>query len=184
MPDRVPIDVVEAARKGSVADIERLLCAAWPDAYRLAFGVLGDRTSAEDAAQEACVLLYRTIASLRDALAFRTWFYRIVVREASSIKRKRASAECSIESSSYDPDPATSIDIWRALTFLPLGLREVVVLRYFEDLPTREIAAILRIHDGAVRFRLMKARHRLRRLLGDVFENATGTISEVKTSAI
>ncbi|HVR45205.1 MAG TPA: sigma factor-like helix-turn-helix DNA-binding protein [Candidatus Binatia bacterium] len=40
------------------------------------------------------------------------------------------------------------------------------MLRYFEDLSSREIASILRIHDGAVRFRLMVAKLRLRQLLG------------------
>lgn len=180
----VPADLVEAARTGGAAQIEQLLRAAWPDAYRLALAILGDRPSAEDAAQEACVVLYRNIPSLRNSLAFRTWFYRIVVREASSIKRKRPKAERSAETPAHDPDPTSSIDVWRALTSLPPHLRDVIVLRYFEDLTSREIAAILGIHDGLVRFRLMKARRWLRLLLGDVFEDAADTGNGVRPSAI
>ena len=88
MAQPVPSALVDAARCGSSLEIEQLLQAAWPVAYRLAYSVLGDRESAQDAAQESCVILYRTIASLRDPAAFRAWFYRIVVREASSLKRR------------------------------------------------------------------------------------------------
>ncbi|HET9028812.1 MAG TPA: RNA polymerase sigma factor [Candidatus Aquilonibacter sp.] len=162
----VPLDLVERARTGQPDDIEDLLRAIWPDAYRLARAILGDDQSAADAAQEACIILYRTIASLRDANAFRAWFYRIVVREASDLKRRRSRTEPALQSASHDVDYNTSIDVWRALASLPLHLREVVVLRYFEDLSSREIAAALRIPDGTVRFRLMIARQRLRPLLG------------------
>ncbi len=185
MVDSVPTGLVEAARSGGRAEIERLLQTIWPDAYRLAFAVLGNRQSAEDTAQEACVIVYRAIASLRDPAAFQTWFYRLVVREASRLKRQRSrTTESASESAAHDPDHAASIDIWRALSTLPQHLRDVVVLRYFEDLPSREIASALRIHDGAVRFRLMVARRRLRRLLGEVFENLADASSEVRTSAI
>ncbi len=184
MPGSVPTGLVEAARSGGRPEIERLLQTIWPDAYRLAFAVLGDRPSAEDAAQEACVIVYRAITSLRKPAAFRTWFYRLVVREASRLKRQRSRTESASESATHDSDHAASIDIWRALSTLPQHLREVAVLRYFEDLPSREIASALRIHDGAVRFRLMVARRQLRPLLGEVFENAADTSNEVRTSAI
>jgi len=81
MPTPVPRELVEAARDGGPAQIERLVEAIWPDAYRLARAILGEQQGAEDAAQEACIILYRTIASLRSAAAFRvgsiaSWFAR------------------------------------------------------------------------------------------------------------
>jgi RNA polymerase sigma-70 factor, ECF subfamily len=184
MAQPVPSELVEAARRGSALEIERLLQAVWPVAYRLAYSVLGDRETAQDAAQESCVILYRTIASLRDPAAFRTWFYRIVVREASSLKRRHLESNIGEEPAQQVEDRTTALDVWRALSTLPHHLRDVVVLRYFEDLPSREIASILRIHDGAVRFRLMVARRRLRPLLGDVFKDSSDSISEVTTNAI
>lgn len=81
MAQPVPSALVEAARSGSALEIEQLLQTVWPVAYRLAYSVVGDRETAQDAAQESCVILYRTVASLRDPAAFRTWFYRIVVRK-------------------------------------------------------------------------------------------------------
>ena len=52
------------------------------------------------------------------------------------------------------------------------------MLRSFEDLPSREIASTLQIHDRAVRFRLMVARHRLRRGLGEVLKNPADASNE------
>jgi RNA polymerase sigma factor (sigma-70 family) len=183
MAQPVPSALVEAAKCGGAFEIERLLQAVWPVAYRPAYSVLGDRESAQDVAQESCVILYRTIASLRDPAAFRAWFYRIVVREASSLKRRHVESNVEKEPAQIE-DRTAAFDVWRALSMLPQHLRDVIVLRYFEDLPSREIASILRINDGAVRFRLVVARRRLRRLLGDVFETSSDSATEVTTNAI
>ena len=184
MAQPVPSALVNAARSGSALEIEQLLQEVWPEAYRLAYSVVGDRETAQDAAQESCVILYRTIASLRDPGAFRAWFYRIVVREASRLKRRHVESNVRKEPAQHIEDRTTAFDVWRALSTLPQHLRDVIVLRYFEDLPSREIASILRINDGAVRFRLMAARRRLRPLLGDVFESASDSTTEVTTNAI
>ncbi len=86
-------ELVEPARCGGSGATESLIEAIWPDAVRVATAILGDRSGGEDAAQEACIALYRGIGTLRSAGAFRFWFYRIVVREASSVKRRRAREE-------------------------------------------------------------------------------------------
>ncbi len=162
-----PLELVERAIRGGPPEVESLIEAVWPDAYRLAYGVLGERQNAEDIAQEACIAVYRTVASLRSAAAFRVWFYRIVVRRATEFKKRRSRSEPPVANVDVNDDRTTTIDIWRALRSLPMNLRNVVVLHYFEDLSSREIAAILRIPDGTVRFRLMTAKRRLRPLLGD-----------------
>ncbi len=180
----VPAGLVDAARRGGREEIELLLRAVWPDAYRLARAILGADQPAEDAAQEACIVVYRTIASLRSADAFRTWFYRIVVREAAEIKRRRSRTQEIAETSAPAADETAVVDVWRALSCLTPKLREVVVLRYFEDLTSREIAAVLGIPDGTVRFRLMVAKQRLRPLLDDDVDRFTQPCGEAQTHAV
>lgn len=184
MADPVPIELVEAARTGGRDEIELLLRTVWPDAYRLARAILGEDRSAEDAAQEACIILYRTIASLRSGTAFRAWFYRIVVREAAELRRRRSRTEPTTDATVSACDQTASIDVWRALSVLANKLREVVVLRYFEDLSSREIASVLGIPEGTVRFRLMVAKKRLRPLLGEYTERLSQPSGEVRTNAI
>lgn len=178
---RIPEETIEAARTGGTAEVERLMEAAWPDAYRLALSVLGDAHLAQDAAQEACVTMYRAIGSLRSSAAFRVWLYRIVVRAA--MEQQRRSAQAAPESAIASGDPEQTMDVWRALDALPPKLRTVVVLRYFEGLNSREIASVLRVPDGTVRFRLASAMRRLRPLLSDTDERFPKA-GEVRTNAI
>jgi len=178
-----PPELIEGAQRGGATEIERLIEVIWPDAYRLAYAILGDRPSAQDVAQDACIVAYRTISSLRSAPAFRVWFYRIVVRRALDFQRRRARPEPILAHTITDTDRSVSIDIWRALSTLPRALRDVVVLHYFEDLSSREIASVLRIPDGTVRFRLMTARRLLRPQLSDV-PDTSHTDREVRTHAI
>lgn len=186
MPISVAANLVEAARSGGSVEVEQLIEAAWPDAYRLALAVLGDASAAEDAAQEACIRLYRSISSLRSTSAFRVWFYRIIVREASAQKRRRSrSMEAVTSNDSCAPEePAVLLDVWHALGELPQKLREVVVLHYYEDLSSREIASVLGVPDSTVRFRLMTARGRLRDQLREESEASSITSGEVTTHAI
>jgi RNA polymerase sigma-70 factor (ECF subfamily) len=162
-----PNELIEAARSGASADVERLLEVVWPDAYRLARSIVGQDAGAQDVAQDACVRVYRGITSLRSTNAFRTWFYRIVVREALKQKKARAATLPLSSQAAYVEDRCASVDLWRALASLPDGLRTVVVLTYFEDLSGREVAAVLRVPEATVRFRLMTARRRLLPLLCD-----------------
>jgi RNA polymerase sigma-70 factor, ECF subfamily len=158
-------DLIAAAVNGGRADVERLLEAVWPDIYRLARAIAGRGPNAEDAAQDACVIVLRKITSVKRPDAFGTWLYRIVVREALKHKRSRFTSTMPHDSDGYCKDPSELLDLWYALGTLPEQLRTVIVLHYFEDLSSREIGAILRIPEATVRFRLMTARHRMQPLL-------------------
>ena len=179
----IPTDLIERAQLGDHGALDELIAAAWPDAYRLAFAITMNRQCAQDAAQDACVIAYGKIGDLRQAEAFRTWFYRIVVREARRVAKNNDAKE-HVEESRYDVDIAEHLDVWRALASLPGMLRRIVILRYFEDLTSREIATILRIPDGTVRFQLMLARKQLRPLLHVSDESIASVSGKVQTHVV
>lgn len=158
-------ELIEAARSGKGDGMERLLRTLWPHAYRIARSVVLNDSLAEDAAQEACAIIYRELHGLRSAGAFRVWAYRIVTREAVRIAKRQA-----VEPQAIDGTPAdieAKIDVMRALALLPAGLRAVVVLHYYADLTSSEIGHALSIPSATVRFRLERARKRLAPLLAD-----------------
>lgn len=167
MRSHVPFELIDAARSGRAADVERLLEAVWPDAYRLARAIVGEAHTAEDTAQEACLQMFRSIATLRNSDAFRTWFYRIVVREALKQKARLTVSATLVADDGYCEDRSALVDLWRALATLPVHLRSVIALHYFEGLSSREIGKIVGVPEATVRFRLMTARRRLQRLLQD-----------------
>jgi DNA-directed RNA polymerase specialized sigma24 family protein len=62
--------MVERARLGG-SELDSLIAAIWPEAFRVAFGILRDRGLAEDAAQEACATIARDLLALKRVDAFR-----------------------------------------------------------------------------------------------------------------
>ncbi len=168
--DEIPSTLIDAARQGGSTSVDRLVAQAWPHAFRIAHGVVRDRALAEDAAQEACAILYRKIRQLRQAAAFRVWFYRIVMREALRLARRETIARSSEggggRCDSVDGCVAR-IDVARALRALSHVQRAVVVLHFYAGMTSSEIAAVLRMPPASVRFHLMRARRILVRLLDD-----------------
>jgi RNA polymerase sigma factor (sigma-70 family) len=162
----VATELIRAAQAGQRDGTERLLEALWPHAYRIARSIIQNDSLAEDAAQEACAIVYRDIVHLRSADAFRVWAYRIVAREAVRVAKRHAQEAEEVETVSK-PDLDTAIDVLHAVGTLPPDLRAAVVLHYYADLTSGEIGNALGIAGATVRFRLAQARRRLHTLLDD-----------------
>lgn len=168
------LDLVQAARNGDRRRLHDLVETVWPDAFRIAMSVVHDRAMAEDAAQEACARVLVSLRDLRDAHAFRTWFYRLVVNAAIQETRRRRPGPREEAGGAGDvarsldghPPPALAsedaIDLRRAVAALDPIYRLPLVLRYYDDLSSREIGTILGVPAGTVRFRLSVARERLK----------------------
>jgi RNA polymerase sigma-70 factor (ECF subfamily) len=175
-----------AAAGGDPSATAALLESVWPDAFRIAWSILGERTSAEDAAQEACARVLTSIASLRDPESFAAWFYRIVVNE--SRQRIRGAARNAPLVEDVRVDEAFSLedhlDLRRALQALDPALRAVVVLRYYAGLNSTQIATVVGASSMTVRWRLFIARRRLQRSLGAQIQshnaqtNRTGELTD------
>jgi RNA polymerase sigma-70 factor (ECF subfamily) len=164
------LEIVEAAREGGAEQLEALIREVWPHAFRIALTVLHDAALAEDAAQEACAIVYARVTGLRDAATFKVWFYRIVVREACRIRRETQRGACEMQAAlrSADVDRAVvRLDLAAALAKLSPSQRTVTVLHFYAGLSGVEIASVLGIPHGSVRFHLFRARKRLGRLLSD-----------------
>ena len=162
------LEIVEAARTGGAENLEALIREVWPHAFRIALTVLHDAALAEDAAQEACAIVYASVAGLRDGATFKVWFYRIVVREASRIRRHAGRGACEAQTPvrSGDVDRVVvRLDLAAALAKLSPSQRTVTVLHFYAGLTGAEIASVLGIPHGSVRFHLFRARKRLGRLL-------------------
>jgi RNA polymerase sigma-70 factor, ECF subfamily len=162
-----PAETIAAARSGDERAREALVSAIWPRCYRLAVAVVGDRALAQDAAQEACAIVHLRIRGLRDVDAFDSWLYRIVMHEAARVRRRNPRTFELPERPAIHDDGIIAIDVWRALRELPADQRDVVVLFYFDDLTTEEIAKVLSVAHVTVRTRLSRARERLRGILDD-----------------
>ncbi len=176
-------ELVAEALSGSDEALDRLIATIWPSCFRIAATVIGDASLAQDAAQDACVVVMRKVRTLRNADAFDAWVYRVVMREASRVRRRH---EAAIALPYTDPcytHDSDAIDVWRALASLSPKLRDAAILFYFDDFKTHEIAQILRVPHVTVRTRLARARERLRAVLDDSLDSHD-VIKETKEHAL
>ena len=136
--------------------------------YRLATAIVGDRSEAEDATQDALVVAWRRWSQLRDPARFEAWFHRILLntcRDRLRQNARRRSVDLSADLAGPS-DPTAELDdhdqIGRALARLSPDHRIVVTLRYYLDLPIDEIARRLGIPAGTVSSRLHNALRQMR----------------------
>jgi len=148
-------------------DFSAFAVSRWPGLVRLAFGLTGDRWTAEDIAQTTLARAYvawRRVSRADDPDAY---LRRILVNASNRRFRRRRVAE-----QPGDP-PETAVEgpadlvsertaLLAALRQLPPRQRAVVVLRYWEDLTDAQIAATLGCSPGTVRSQLSRALAKLR----------------------
>jgi RNA polymerase sigma-70 factor (ECF subfamily) len=156
----------ELALAGDEGAFEALIGPLVEPAIRLAYSMLGDRTEAEDAAQEAITRAWRKLGQLRSGMPVRPWFLAIVVNQCRNVRRTRwfrfvRTAEAF--PTADDAEPAVErIDIARALARLPESDRQALFLHFYLDLPIEEVAIALGISAAAAKGRIYRACHRLR----------------------
>jgi RNA polymerase sigma-70 factor (ECF subfamily) len=154
--------LVRAAQRGSQDAVEELFTRHWRGAYRAALLVTGDRTAAEDIAQESFLAALRALPRFDLRRPLRPWLHRIVVNRAIDWSRARAhraevAADAAPDAARADDEPgAFGEDIMAALLRLAPEQRAVIVLRYVLDFTPGEIATALGLPRGTVNSRLRR----------------------------
>lgn len=138
----------------------------------LAFGVLRDRESAEDAAQEVLLRAFEKMPPLQSEGEFTAWLYRLALNlcldRKRALDRRAHLLQRAPEPPTLAPDHARQVEtrlaLERALDELDEPLRLVLMLREWHELSYDEIAAVLRLPLGTVKSRLNAARGEFRRV--------------------
>jgi len=156
-------------RPADLAAFEALYASHAPRMKSLALNMLGNRSDAEDAVQEAFLRAYRSRESFRQDATLWTWVYRILLNICRDMGRRRVAhvetpldAEPAIDPPSRRVDHPLRLSLKRALGELSPIYREVFVLCEVEGHTHREVAAILDIPEGTSKGRLFEARQRLK----------------------
>jgi RNA polymerase sigma-70 factor, ECF subfamily len=142
-----------------------------------------DAATAEEIAQDVFVAAWRSAASFDPELGnARTWLFTIARRRVANELRRRSRRprtesgdDAEGAATASDPAPDAGEALWRdrrgeilrrALRELPAPERAALGLAYFDDVPHREIAALLRIPLGTAKSRIRSGVARLRTRLG------------------
>jgi RNA polymerase sigma-70 factor (ECF subfamily) len=153
------------------AVINDFLHTAYPRLVAAVALVCSSRPAAEDAVQEALLRAWERSEKGDDIDHLNAWVTTVALNLArSSLRRgiaeRRAGSRLAAAPRERAGPSGDRIDVERALATLPRRQREAVVLRYYLQMDTREVAEILRTTEGTVKSTLFRARAALASALG------------------
>lgn len=175
-PDQALTALIERLRRRDTTAFEPFIRKTESLGFRLAYHITGDYHIAQDILQEAYLIIFKKINTLKEPGAFRAWFSRIVSNLSIEHLRKSEKA-LSLEATQLlesIPAPAQQTfadscvsmeDLRRALSALTPRERTALILREFLSFTYSEMGSVLDIPLGTVKSRLAEARHKLARLI-------------------
>lgn len=146
-------------------------------AIHTAYLITGNLADGEDVVQETFVKIWLHARELRNDSGLKPWMMQILVRTAyrMSQKSRREIPDENVTDKMPISEEASSLDkviqseeaerIMAAVRALPVKLRTVVVLFYYNSFSVKEIARTLQIREGTVKSRLHAARRRMKAAL-------------------
>ncbi|MET9609330.1 RNA polymerase sigma factor [Streptomyces sp. NPDC006512] len=167
--------LIRAAQDGDCTSLTTVVMESQPHVRKFALSLCASPQDAEDAAQEALIILYRKIGTLRSTGALASWMFRIVRNECLRQVRllvsrggeAPAGPETSAERSAEDA-VLHRLEVERiaaAVGSLPRDQRQVLIMRDIQGLPGGTVARALGLSSAAMKSRLHRARAALRHAL-------------------
>jgi RNA polymerase sigma-70 factor (ECF subfamily) len=139
--------------------------------YNIVYGITGKAEEARDITQDVFLQVHRALPSFRRGSRFATWLYRIAANRAvdaarsqrrwrwlplgETLKGEKSPQESPERAAERQSDHDT---VQKVLMNLPVQHREILVLRYFQELSIEEIAEVLGCSEQAAKVRLHRAR--------------------------
>ena len=148
--------------------------------FALCFGMLTREDEARDATQETFIAAYKNLARFRGEAKVSSWLHRIAVNQCLTVKRRaKTRAEDYLDDESGEADrifvapiafsPGNEAEqterlrvVRQAVGSLPVDLRQVVVMKEFEEMTFQEISDTLELPLSTVKSRLYTALKQLR----------------------
>ncbi|MBX3245321.1 MAG: sigma-70 family RNA polymerase sigma factor, partial [Acidobacteria bacterium] len=148
--------------------------------FALCFGMLGREDEARDAAQETFIAAFRNLSNFRGDAKVSSWLHRIAVNQCLTTKRRtKTRSEEFLDEDSNEADrvfvapvgstPSSISEqgerlylVRQAVRSLPVDLRQVIVMKEFEEMTFQEISETLDMPLSTVKSRLYTALKQLR----------------------
>lgn len=168
----------DSRRGGEPEDIEKVFSLYGNRLFRAAYLLCRDESDARDLVQETFLQALKSIKKFKAKSTLYTWLYGILLNVFRNHVRKKRFLPLSSEISSNDSDSTVRVEsrldqervfsrIFKLIHSLSSVHREVLILRYYEDMKIKEIAEITGVSQGTVKSRLYYATSFLRERMSD-----------------
>ncbi|GGT10490.1 RNA polymerase sigma factor [Streptomyces kurssanovii] len=171
--------LIVAAQRGDIDAITALVSGSHPNVRRFARSLCATPEDAEDAAQEALIILYRKIGMLRASGALASWMFRIVrnecLRRARTMRAHAPLPDADVRSAEdVALQRIEAGEVAAAVAALPAEQRRVLIMRDIQGYSGRMVAEALGLSTAAMKSRLHRARTAVQRSLRATSEPASG----------
>jgi RNA polymerase sigma-70 factor (ECF subfamily) len=172
--------LIQKAKNGDVTSYNRLVLHYQQVVFNVAYRIMGEPQSAEDATQEAFISAYKALNRFRGG-SFKSWLMRITTNACyDELRRRKRRPQSSLDELTEDNESFAflrspgegpeaqqlSLELMEAiehcLQTLPDDQRITAVLGDVEEYDYKEIAEITRVSLGTVKSRMSRARAKLR----------------------
>lgn len=164
-------DILKHVQKGDREAYQEIVVRHMHMAYYVALAFVHNHQDALDLSQEAFIRAFRKIKKFDTKRPFSPWFYRILKNLCiDHYKHRRRLNEVPLENVRVleveHEDREMKKALWKGIDELPGEQKEIIVLRYFQQLSYQEIAEILDKPIGTVMSSLHYAKKRLKGIIG------------------
>jgi RNA polymerase sigma-70 factor, ECF subfamily len=148
------------------ATFDEFFLAEFPRLVSMLTAWSGDRGIAEELAQEALLQAHRNWSTVVALDRPGTWVRRVALNRSSNEGRRRRRERAALSRLHADERaeimvPTADDQLWARVRALPATQRDATIMRYVDDLPLADIAAVLGCSDGTVKTHLQRARRTL-----------------------
>ncbi|MGM8214843.1 sigma-70 family RNA polymerase sigma factor [Bacillaceae bacterium W0354] len=149
----------------------------------LAYSYMKDWGQAEDIVQDVFVICFKKLRTFKGESTIKTWLYRITINKCKDELKRFSNKKVTVglpNTKKYDEQNKVETHLIQrdeqqqlaeAIMSLPVKYREVIILYYYNELKTKDIASTLKVNERTVRTRMRRARHMLKELVEEVAEH-------------
>lgn len=158
-------ELVIAAQSGDNEAFYGLISLYSSNLYKIAYCYLESNNEALEAVQEVTCRAYIKLKKLKEPKCFKTWITRILINYCiDELKRSNKLAELNMDMEAEEnTSNVENLDLQAALSKLDSKYKQVIVLKYFQDMTTEDIAKALEKPEGTIKTWLHRGLNTLRK---------------------
>jgi RNA polymerase sigma-70 factor (ECF subfamily) len=180
MKDASDESLVQLVLKGETHLFAKIIDRYERPVYNLMFRYCRSEEEAADLSQDVFLRVYDRLSSFNGSRRFFPWLYTLAVNRANDWHRRHSSNRKKLDELRWEI-PETEVDsgqesrmldqeevdnLYKALDQLPDVTREMIMLRYRQELPVFELADIFKVSESAVKMRIARGLAKMKVILG------------------